>query len=201
MAKRVIIIGAGGASGLAVHKELLRAKHQIVAALEATQCVGGVWCSRPEAPNTSRMYDSLRTNLPRHVMAFPSFPWPRIPSKGGDERVFPNHTEVLAYLRAYGAELAANIRFNEAAVSVVRNVPGVNGGGGSKSVAEGTADPSITSSARWTVRTSLGNIFEADALVVCNGHYHTPGWPTLAAPHAASKSCLLYTSPSPRDRG
>lgn len=37
----------------------------------------GVWCSRLENSHSSRMYDSLRTNLPRHVMEFPSFPWPR----------------------------------------------------------------------------------------------------------------------------
>jgi cation diffusion facilitator CzcD-associated flavoprotein CzcO len=44
--KRVVVIGAGGASGLAALHELLKAGHDVVAALEAGPCIGGVWSSR-----------------------------------------------------------------------------------------------------------------------------------------------------------
>ena len=231
MRKRVVVIGAGGASGLAVCKELLKANHEVVAALEAGPCIGGVWCARDENQFSSRMHDSLRTNLPRHVMEFPSFPWPR-PSLTGDGRAFPHHREVAAYLRAYGRTIKDRIRFNEAAERVwysncVNNnlasatdcsgsttkahvvVPSVDvtnlltpfqshnldavatkpnlrkcGKSSEMPIATGTIPigsmtyPQSQSVKKWSVLTTKGAVVEADAVVICNGHYHTPSGPS-----------------------
>ena len=42
----------------------------------------------------SSMYQALRTNLPRHVMAFSDLPFDAETTAGEDERLFPGHQEV-----------------------------------------------------------------------------------------------------------
>lgn len=87
---RVAVIGAG-AAGLVSARELVAAGHRPTV-FEASPLIGGVWAySEEHGP----MYESLRTNLPTDVMAFPGVPLPP-----GVPR-FPGHREVLAYLEAF----------------------------------------------------------------------------------------------------
>ena len=75
---KVAVIGAG-AAGLVTARELTRAGHEVTVFEQGNE-VGGTWIYRPESePDPlgqtgsrihSSMYASMRTNLPRDVMAF-----------------------------------------------------------------------------------------------------------------------------------
>ena len=90
---RVAVVGAG-AAGLVAARELAREGHEPVV-LEASDEVGGTWryTERTEGVH-SAMYASLRTNLPRDLMAFRDFPFE------GEPR-FPAHAAVLEYLERF----------------------------------------------------------------------------------------------------
>src|SRR5262245_24569173 len=88
----VAVIGAGS-SGLAALKAL-RAHGVAAECFERGSDVGGLW--RYENDNgLSGAYDSLRTNVSRRRMQYPSFPMPRSPVD------FPTHREMARYLDAY----------------------------------------------------------------------------------------------------
>jgi dimethylaniline monooxygenase (N-oxide forming) len=85
----VVVIGAGS-TGLAV----LRALGANAVCIERGSNVGGLW--RYENDNgMSSAYASLRTNVSRPRMQYPSFP---MPDACGD---FPHHTHMAAYLDSY----------------------------------------------------------------------------------------------------
>ena len=135
------VIGAG-AAGLAAARELTREGHAVVV-FEQGHDVGGVWVyddanvdddgfdrarQKPRASSGktasqkkkkahSGVYKSLRTNLPREVMGYGSFPFTRV--FGGDSRRFCGHEEVRAYLDAYADHhsLRGTIRFRTRVVS------------------------------------------------------------------------------------
>ena len=90
----VAVIGAGS-SGLAVLGALRR--HGIaVDGFERGSEVGGLWRYDNDNDNgLSSAYASLRTNVSRPRMQYPSFP---MPSSYGD---FPHHRDMAAYLEAY----------------------------------------------------------------------------------------------------
>ena len=117
---RVAVVG-GGAAGLAAAKELRAEGHTPVVFEQGTD-VGGVWVYDPRVesddvtgtdPSRAKvhgsMYASLRTNLPREVMGYPSFPFTKV--FAGDDRRFCGHGEVRAYLAAYAEhhELSGHI--------------------------------------------------------------------------------------------
>lgn len=109
--RSVAVIG-GGAAGLCVARALVCEARRAfdVVVFEATQRVGGIWCydgGDPSAPDSyGPMYESLRTNLPKEVMAFPGYPLdPSLPS-------FPSHRDVAAYLDAYAEPIRSKIRFS-----------------------------------------------------------------------------------------
>jgi Flavin-binding monooxygenase-like len=88
----VAVIGAGS-SGLAVLKAL-RERGIAVECFERGSDVGGLW--RYENDNgLSGAYASLRTNVSRERMQYPSFPMPR------SYVDFPSHSDMAAYLDAY----------------------------------------------------------------------------------------------------
>jgi Flavin-binding monooxygenase-like len=100
----VVVIGAGS-SGLAVVKAL-QAYGVAVDGFERGSDVGGLW--RYENDNgLSGAYASLRTNVSRSRMQYPSFP---MPASYGD---FPHHRQMAAYLDAYAESsgLRTLIRF------------------------------------------------------------------------------------------
>ena len=73
--KIIVIIGAGP-SGLCLAKELLKHPNKVdVIILERENKLGGMWYFDS---GKSSLYNSMRTNLPREVMAFPSFAFDKV---------------------------------------------------------------------------------------------------------------------------
>jgi thioredoxin reductase len=165
---RVAVIGAG-AAGLVTARELARAGHQPVV-FEKSHSVGGVWVYSPSteadplglhSPRIhSSLYASLRTNLPRDLMAFIDYPFDARGGGRDDWPRFPGHACVLAYLQNFARDhgVLDMIRFG---TEVRAAVAAANG---------------------WNVRTHDGmNEQQAqfDAVAVCNGHYADPRVPEL----------------------
>lgn len=154
---RVAVIGAG-AGGLCAARNLRDFGMDFrVTVYEADSVVGGTWNYTDKTGVHSSMYKSLRTNLPKQVMAYPSFPF-------DDELAsYPGHDQVAEYLRRYMEryDLGAVINFNSEVLRVSRD----------------------DSSDCWLVRTRRGEeeVVEQqfDAVVVCNGHYTVPHRPHL----------------------
>ncbi len=162
---KVAVIGAGP-SGLVSARELIREGAEVVV-FEENDAPGGVWIYEDDVEDdvlgvnpTSRircsLYESLRTNLPRDLMAFLDYTFD---SNGGGEDDwprYPHHSLVLKYLENFVTDFELNgvIRFLESVTDVTRN-------------------------SQWQVTTSLNNTMEFDAILVCNGHYTKPRIPQL----------------------
>jgi thioredoxin reductase len=165
---RVAVIGAG-AAGLVAARELARAGLDVTV-FERSDTVGGIWVYTPETESDplglrgprihSSLYASLRTNLPRDLMAFTDYPFD---SRGGgddDWPRFPPHACVRAYLERFARDfgIVDRIRFD---TDVAKVEP--DGAGGWYIVTTGT--------------TAGRQRF--DAVAVCSGHYAEPRVPTL----------------------
>lgn len=138
------VIGAG-ASGLAVLKAL-RDHGICVECFERGSDVGGLW--RYENDNgVSAAYASLRTNVSRERMQYPSYP---MPASYGD---FVHHSEMAAYLRDYADafDLRESIRFR---ATIERLEPDLEGG--------------------WSVHLDDGSVRRYEAVVVAVGHDWCP---------------------------
>ena len=130
--------------------------------------VGGVWDykervgSNSPTTKTIPMYRSLRTNLPREVMSFSSYPWNLLPSAEG--RSYITHSEVGDYLKSYSHRMGVNqyIKSN----SEVEKIQ---------------FDESSPSSGKIIVQTS-STTSTYDHVVVCNGHYESPSVPPSLLP-------------------
>jgi Flavin-binding monooxygenase-like len=143
----VAVIGAGS-SGLAVLKAL-RERGIAVECFERGSDVGGLW--RFENDNgLSGAYASLRTNVSRERMQYPSFPMPR------SYHDFPSHSEMAAYLEAYAEafELRELITFR---ASVDRMEP--------------------DSSGKWSLCLDDGSVRRYRAVVVAIGLFWCPKIP------------------------
>ena len=166
---RVAVIGAGAAGLVSAH-EILRAGFE-VCVFEASPQVGGIWCYTPETDDDlsgrnpgesvwSSVYSSLRTNLPRDVMAFMDYTFDSAGGGKDDWPRFPHHSLVLEYLQQFARDfdITSHIRFE---TEVTRVAP---------------------QDGRWTVEThsKAGASEETfDAVMVCNGHYAKPRVPSL----------------------
>lgn len=160
--RRVAIIGAG-AAGLAAARELRNEGHDITV-FEANADIGGTW-AYSEATGHSSLYESLRTNLPRSLMAFSDVEW--TPPRTSDSREYPGHAEVMAYLAHFYSTYALEplVRFG---TRVLCAEP-IDGNCWRLSV-----EPNAASEhPRAVVQ------HEFDALCVCNGHYSEPRSPTI----------------------
>src|SRR5262245_18994428 len=143
----VAVVGAG-CSGLAVLKAL-RERGVGVECFERGSDLGGLW--RYENDNgLSGAYASLRTNVSRSRMQYPSFP---MPDSYND---FPDHSEMAAYLGAYPAAhgLRALIRFR---TTVERLEPCLDG--------------------KWWITLDDGSRQSYDAVVVATGLFWSPRLP------------------------
>lgn len=143
----VAVIGAGS-SGLAVLKAL-RERGVAAACFERGSEVGGLW--RYENDNgLSGAYASLRTNVSRLRMQYPSFP---MPASYGD---FQHHSEMAAYLDAYADAFALRplIRFG----TTVERLEPVGG--------------------RWWITLGDGSMRGYSAVVVATGPFRCPRLPT-----------------------
>ncbi len=167
MQQRVAVIGAG-AAGLVTARELQRAGHAVTV-FEQAEDVGGVWRydertesdplgSAESAVHTS-LYDSLRTNLPRDLMAFLDYTFD---SAGGGEDNwprFPHHSQVLIYLERFASHFG------------LRDI-----------IAMDTRVEAVTRDHEWHVRVNNSGkreVLHFDAVAVCNGHYSQPRVPVL----------------------
>lgn len=164
----VAVIGAGS-SGLAVLKAV-RDLGVTVECFERGSDVGGLW--RYENDNgLSSAYMSLRTNVSRARMGYPSFPLPR---SYGD---FPHHTEMAEYLGAYADSfgLRERIRFR---ATVQRLEPDRDGG--------------------WCLSLDDGSVRRFDAVVVAVGHDWCPKSPEYPGVFAGRTShSHEYRTPEP----
>jgi len=95
---KVCIIGAG-AAGLCAARHLAHQNNLIPVVYEQNNEIGGTWVYNDNVgtdehgmPIHSSMYKSLKTNLPKEVMAFPDFPF-----TGETESFFASHTSLLIF--------------------------------------------------------------------------------------------------------
>ncbi|MBX3706752.1 MAG: NAD(P)-binding domain-containing protein [Pseudomonadales bacterium] len=189
MTRRVAIIGAG-AAGLVTAREMVRAGHRPTV-FEQSRRIGGVWVYSPDTEADplgqhgqrihSSLYASLRTNLPRDLMAFVDFPFDS-PADAPDEWPrFPGHACVLAYLEAFARHhrLSRLIRFG---TRVIRIEP---------------------VGASWRVLTATDHAQvedQFDAIAICNGHYSEPRIPATPGAAGFPGRCLHshnYREPAP----
>ncbi len=174
------VIGAG-AAGLVCARELARQNIEVTVFEQSGQ-VGGVWVydSRvddditgldPHRTVHSSLYDSLRTNLPRDLMAFSDY---YFDSSGGGEDTwprYPDHTKVLEYLERFTSDhdLLNKIRFNSKVT-------------GLEPLSEAGMDRS-ESRPGWQLQSSdskgVPSTEVFDVVAVCNGHYSKPRVPPL----------------------
>ena len=117
--ERVCVVGAG-TSGLAMCRELERRGIDFDC-FEKGSTVGGNWCIDNDN-GASAAYDSLRTNVSRRRMEYPSTPMPRA---YGD---FVSHTDMARYLADYAVRhgVTGRIRLT---TEVRRAVPDADAGG------------------------------------------------------------------------
>lgn len=165
----VAVIGAG-AAGLVTTRELLRAGLR-VRVFERASTVGGVWVYTPQTePDPlgqhgrrihSSLYASLRTNLPRDLMAYVDYPFDSAGGGEDDWARYPSHVCVREYLERFARdfELLPHIAFEQ---DVVRVTPDAAGG--------------------WTLHVGQGTSQTShrfDAVAVCSGHFAAPRLPDL----------------------
>ncbi len=181
---RVAVIGAG-AAGLVTARELRREGLE-VEMFEHSAQIGGTWVADESPPGdplgrdrsrlrpTGALYPSLRTNLPRDVMAFGDLPFEPAPDGGGDPRRFPGHAEVRRYLEAFARRFGLH-RVLRSETTVTRVRPG--------QASEAPWDPSVaTEPTSFAVTSSAAGQTTTepfDAVAICNGHYAVPQIPAL----------------------
>ena len=162
------MIGAG-AAGLVCARELDRHGHEVTV-FEQSDRVGGVWCYAsdteddllgisPSVAVFSSLYTSLRTNLPRDLMAFMDYTFDS--NGGGDDfwQRYPHHSKVLQYLQNFATDfqLRPMIRFQQIVTRLEKQ-----------------------DNHRWQITTGRGQSEQFDAVAVCNGHYSKPKFPEIA---------------------
>lgn len=134
----LIVIGAGQAGLAAAHAAERAGQSTIV--LDASDRLGGSW---------PHYYDSLRLFSPAR---FSELPWRSFP---GDPDRYPGRDEVLEYVSACAADLAAEIRLGHKVVSVVREPSGF-----------------------W-VRVDGGSELRSRVLIAASGSFGSPHLPSL----------------------
>ncbi len=157
----VAVIGAG-AAGLVTAHELVSAGLDVTV-FEQSHRVGGLWVyqecvesdplgRRPRERVHGSLYASLRTNLPRDLMAFEDYTFDSVGGGHDDWPRYPGHAPVLEYLERFSVDagIRPRIRFGHRVESIRPDADG------------------------WRVD---GEAF--DALAVCNGHFSEPLVPDL----------------------
>lgn len=139
------VIGAG-ASGIAAGK-VLKAFGIPFEIIEREDDVGGNWYYGK--PNSS-VYNSAHLISSKTLSGYTDFPMP------ADYPDYPNHTQVLAYLRSYARHfgLYKQITFNTSVEQVERTDDGL-----------------------WDVRLDNGETHRYKGLVIANGHHWDPKYP------------------------
>lgn len=189
---RVAVIGSG-AAGLAAAKAFGRGAHACdVVVFEKDSYIGGVWRHEPKARDRP-MYQGLRTNLPKEIMAFREYPWTNVPVDDG--KSFVRHEQVLQYLQSYAEKyslsqfIKTNTRVEQLTV---------------------LSDAQSAFSSKWpmiqidtaTTTTADGQDEQTkekeesqlyDAVCICNGHYSLPAMPKLPGLHEYFTGRILHS--------
>ncbi len=166
--RSVAVVGAG-AAGLVTAREVLR-RNLRVTVFEQASAIGGVWVYTPEVEgdplgqNCQRihasLYASLRTNLPRDLMAYSDYPFDS--AGGGDDTWprFPGHVLVRTYLERFANdfELTPHIQF-DSRVDLL--------------------EPRGSGWSLTAQRNGRTATFDFDAVAVCSGHFTVPRVPQL----------------------
>ncbi|MFT5577329.1 MAG: thioredoxin reductase [Paraglaciecola psychrophila] len=175
--KNVAVIGAG-AAGLVTARELLRQGFS-VAVFEQAEQLGGLWVYSEATESDilgqaverrihSSLYQSLRTNLPRDLMAFSDYSFDC--AGGGDDSWprFPHHSQVRHYIDNFARDhqLLEHITFNTTVKQLTRDTD--------------TGTVTLELQCQKTNSTSQQHF---DAVAVCNGHFAKPRVPVLDALH------------------
>lgn len=165
--KTVGIIG-GGAAGLCAARQVLATGKFVPIVWELASGVGGTWRYNPNTgkdenglPIHSSMYRNLKTNLPKEVMGFPDFPFP----KGGES--FVHHSKVVEYLQDYADHfnLEPRIKYNHFVEKV-------------EPLEQEEGFPQWTVTAK-DLKAGTTSQTICQAIIVCNGHYSVPRTPKL----------------------
>lgn len=180
--RRVAVVGAGP-GGLVAARELRDAGLSVVC-FEAAASLGGVW--RQDVDGSGPLYRSLRTNLPRRLMAYQSFPWET--DFGADEREFVCADAVRAYVGAFSDAFALRglVRLS----TRVTSAEPVGGGWLVRTVRSRPAPCDVEESSEERF----------DALVVAHGHYDEPRLPppsVCAGFDGAVLHSRAYRDPAP----
>lgn len=167
--RRICVVGGGGAAGVCAIKQCLQNNLDVIG-FEQTSSIGGTWTytdeigkDKHDLPIHSSMYRSLHTNLPKELMCFPDFPFPP------QEKSYLPAAEVLTYLRSYvdTFNVREKVKFQH---HVIRVRPHSTGN-------------------KWEVlvRNLISNsdeIFNFDAVLLCNGHFSVPHTPNFVGRNA-----------------
>lgn len=170
--RSIAVIGAG-AAGLVAAMVLIEKKFHVTI-FEQSHDVGGVWNYHP---GSSAMYESLRTNLPKEIMAFnKENPIINVSSS------FPTHYEIEAYLRSFAEKhnLHQLIKFGHKIVKVSKLEVPDDVGNIRKCQSwclEWERIPQQDETTHRNANTSGSNSF--DAVIVCNGHFSVPFMPVV----------------------
>ncbi len=168
MTRNAVVIGAG-AAGLVSARELTKNGFDVMV-LEQGDAVGGIWDYTPEIDDEqsgsrvySSIYASLRTNLPRDLMAYSDYTFDAIGGGADNLPRYPHHSAVFNYLKNFARDfdLIRHIQFGTRVTSVQPN----NGSGWTVNAIHGQNNPVTPIS--------------ANVVLVCNGHYSLPRIPVL----------------------
>jgi dimethylaniline monooxygenase (N-oxide forming) len=157
---RLAVIGAGIA-GLSAAKNGASFGCDVTVFEQASQ-LGGTWVYSDNVGKDkhglevhSSMYKGLHTNLPKEIMGYPDFPIPK------QEKSYIPSDDMVAFLNLYADkfDFRKNIKFEHHVIRV---------------------RPLIDDTWEIIVRNLPADRYEThifDAVLVCNGHYHTPSLP------------------------
>ena len=155
MKKSICIIGAGASGICAARHFATDFQVSKVVIYEQTKNIGGTWVLDYDiSKRYSSVYEGLITNLPKEIMAFPDFPFPKkIPNS------FVRQDEVREYLENYAEPIKHLIKFKTRVVKIERTITNI-----------------------WKVFSEcdgylMTNIF--DAIFICNGHFTMPHLPNF----------------------
>lgn len=167
--KNVAVIGLGAAGLCALRHLTARPNLFRAVGFEQSSQVGGTWVYTPDVHTDkngitihSSMYQNLRTNLPKEVMAFPDFNFQKsLPS-------FIEHHHVKDYLQDYANhfDLMKHAKL-ETQIQHVEPRRSANAGSVGWRITYKKVQPSAV----------VAETEDFDAIIVCNGHYSVPNIP------------------------
>ena len=185
---KVAIIGSGAAGLAAARQFTQRGIEPIV--FEKDSLPGGVWNYVRNARDRP-MYQGLRTNLPRELVAYREKPW----GSDGKTPSYVTHADVQKYLSDYAEELDLN-RFIRYGCRVCR-LSTVFHEFSAASTLEGEAWPKLKLEWHSTTGDASEDAFlhseMFDAVAVCNGHYSVPSNPTIPGLEANFSGDIMHS--------